>query len=567
MPTILEIANSIVHPRTFLEKMASKTRHNYDSLMPRQIRVLLLEPSHNTEAPIRFSFCVDHIDKLSGRYEALSYVWGEPILDWPLDHEDGSHICVTKNLDMALRQLRRGHGTRWLWADAACIDQKNGGEKGEQIQLMGEIFRSANCVVAWLGPGGRNEEAGMRILATAPRRTHYDAASFSTEQLRCICAFFDLEWFRRLWTIQECVLSSEFFFMYGASEITLERLIDVLKFSQWSCWGGGLTHPSVESMIMKHALRVGTIYDDTKVRNMSATKRGWRILDLVQQFGNHQCVDAHDRIFGLCGLAWDIRSTPLQAEDRVARVVYMDIDYSSSIQQSYTTFAIACMKSGMVSEVLGAASERRQQAMSSNWPTWVSDWRIQPTQRSRLALEGSRGTFDLPRENLEWKLSRVTMVPKTKVELQIPRRLAGCRETTPQDHLLVDEILIIDSMDGLVRAMRRASLDVCKDEEDFVRKLTISWQIKSSTIALFEEAIRRARTKDVGLLPYSDPLFSERFPVMRERCFFVASLPEGASRDRLDPVSFHADRSKGYLSIVWRGFPLQPFHWRPQKAT
>jgi hypothetical protein len=38
-----------------------------------------------------------------------------------------------------------------LWIDQLCIDQENNDEKGPQIQLMGDIYRTACEVVIWLG--------------------------------------------------------------------------------------------------------------------------------------------------------------------------------------------------------------------------------------------------------------------------------------------------------------------------------------------------------------------------------------------------------------------------------
>jgi hypothetical protein len=40
------------------------------------------------------------------------------------------------------------------WYDALCINQNDIQERTAQVQLMGEIFKNANPVVAWLGPEG-----------------------------------------------------------------------------------------------------------------------------------------------------------------------------------------------------------------------------------------------------------------------------------------------------------------------------------------------------------------------------------------------------------------------------
>jgi hypothetical protein len=41
--------------------------------------------------------------------------------------------------------------SRLFWIDQICINQEDETEKGHQVQFMGEIFRRAYNVFAWLG--------------------------------------------------------------------------------------------------------------------------------------------------------------------------------------------------------------------------------------------------------------------------------------------------------------------------------------------------------------------------------------------------------------------------------
>ena len=81
-------------------------------------------------------------------YAALSYVWGDP--------KDTTDIClggrvmpVTKNLANALKRLREVP-QEYFWADAICINQEDVNERGQQVQLMEDIYSSADMVYAWL---------------------------------------------------------------------------------------------------------------------------------------------------------------------------------------------------------------------------------------------------------------------------------------------------------------------------------------------------------------------------------------------------------------------------------
>jgi hypothetical protein len=120
---------------------SSGLRYAYPALRPLRICILVLQPSFEHDAPLKFTFDEANIWVALGDYEAVSYTWGEPNLTFPLYHDDGSCVWVTENLDLALRRLRHRLDARRIWADAACINQLNLDEKVMQIPLMNRIYR------------------------------------------------------------------------------------------------------------------------------------------------------------------------------------------------------------------------------------------------------------------------------------------------------------------------------------------------------------------------------------------------------------------------------------------
>lgn len=137
-----------------------------------EIRIAIIEPATQINAPIRFTFHTAFLEDLEGQYEALSYVWGASNLNLPVYHTSNGHqLQVTENLDCALRRLRRKTDPRWVWADALCIDQNNDHEKASQIPLMVDIFRSATRVVAWLHQDNESIEQGMLCVERLSRRS------------------------------------------------------------------------------------------------------------------------------------------------------------------------------------------------------------------------------------------------------------------------------------------------------------------------------------------------------------------------------------------------------------
>jgi hypothetical protein len=82
-------------------------------------------------------------------YEAISYVWGEPVFPETL-YTSAGHFKITVSLATALRRFRLTSELRRLWADAVCINQTDDEEKGHQVAQMGVIFRTASRVLAWV---------------------------------------------------------------------------------------------------------------------------------------------------------------------------------------------------------------------------------------------------------------------------------------------------------------------------------------------------------------------------------------------------------------------------------
>jgi len=121
-------------------------------LADNEIRLLHIQPGAFA-SPIICNLKV-HLLSSKPAYDALSYTW---------NNLRGSQIIivncvpcsVTSNLELALRHLRPrdGEGVHELvlWVDALCIDQGNDGEKAVQVGMMGEIYRNARRVRAWIG--------------------------------------------------------------------------------------------------------------------------------------------------------------------------------------------------------------------------------------------------------------------------------------------------------------------------------------------------------------------------------------------------------------------------------
>ena len=191
-----------------------------DRVLPNEIRLLQVLPhKEKYDSPIECNRLVVSLENRP-RYEALSYVWGDP--DILVDIRVAEcNVGVTRNLYAAPIRLRLPHQTRSLWIDQLCINQWDTKEKAEQVRLMRQIYTTCQNSLLWMGeiPQGVTETDADQVMSVL----RYMAASFKRRRgalpdcLKSDAAFEGtikaLEalsrknpWWERVWTVQEAVL-------------------------------------------------------------------------------------------------------------------------------------------------------------------------------------------------------------------------------------------------------------------------------------------------------------------------------------------------------------------------
>lgn len=115
----------------------------------------------NPQKNLRFSFNTEREDV----YHAISYVWGSSD-DTVSILVNGQRMKVRRNCEYALKQSAWYGNADYLWCDAICIDQTNDDEKGHQVYMMGDIYRNAQTVLAYVGPHADDSPSLLRALHT-----------------------------------------------------------------------------------------------------------------------------------------------------------------------------------------------------------------------------------------------------------------------------------------------------------------------------------------------------------------------------------------------------------------
>jgi hypothetical protein len=113
-------------------------------------------------------------------FTALSYVWGSPGSDTIICQD--ILVPVTPNCYSALLHLRKKLGAYCIWVDAICIDQSNLKEREQQVTLMGEIYKGAEKVFIWLGPGNTARERAMEYLSHGGLMKYFTGDNSSVEE-------------------------------------------------------------------------------------------------------------------------------------------------------------------------------------------------------------------------------------------------------------------------------------------------------------------------------------------------------------------------------------------------
>lgn len=213
----------------------------------RYIRFLFLEPGEPDD-PIA---CKLHTCELDGaHFEALSYVWGTSSLTERISC-DSKSIYITVNLRDALIQARNRFEPRALWVDSICINQEDREEKGLQVALMAEIYKSSSCTVICLGRNDAQTHAvhaaglladvnAMMDRVVQDKDFSWKPDSFpepdsddpllSDTRWESVAILTGQPWFSRGWVVQEAALGPDARILWGDVEI------DWLQFLRAYSW-------------------------------------------------------------------------------------------------------------------------------------------------------------------------------------------------------------------------------------------------------------------------------------------------------------------------------------------
>lgn len=281
----------------------------------------------------------------SSQYDALSYVWGDNLQDHEKLEINGHTIEITRNLALALSQLRLPTGERCIWVDCLCMNQHDLSERSSQVGMMLEIFSYAQKTCIHLGPETTETSFGFRALETLRVSPTSGWTAIWEDPPPLVCAgILDImrrPWWTRTWCVQEAVVAREVVFFCGRQSLTWpNKAQDVYRFSrslkaavcspQWEQFGVGIAclNPLVE--ILRLQLDSGP--DSNAWARADSTPD---LLDIAYDMRDRLSTDPRDKMFGLIGLAKSAGASAV-ALDRY-------VDYSKDNTTSFGDLALRAL--------------------------------------------------------------------------------------------------------------------------------------------------------------------------------------------------------------------------------
>ncbi|KAK5632281.1 hypothetical protein RRF57_007995 [Xylaria bambusicola] len=353
------------------------------------IRVLDLLPSLNRESPVRCSIRHVQLGSLEARYEALSYVWGARQGTQPIICNDRV-LLVTPNCVAALTRLRLPFRKRTLWIDAICIDQGTDAaataERNEQVAMMGELYRSAQGVIVWLGPG--NDELTPRIfrylkvlsifkywsVMDGPRVVRQMGKLIKPYLLGLAWpdgpgvpgkprirgpAFANMmetlgsEWFSRIWTMQETITYGRCTVMCGTSTMGWS------PFSAGMRDAGASHHANANAQLLYLRGRITDEILNPTDANANPDYKSMHDVQFLKAMCKLQCSIPHDKIYGLFAI---LRARGLHLQDP---------DYDRPLIEVLEETARAYVQYKKKLDILRITIAPSE---STGLPSWVPDW-------------------------------------------------------------------------------------------------------------------------------------------------------------------------------------------------
>ena len=211
----------------------------YTALPSDHTRILTFGDTPNT-----MSFTMEAFpDEKLPPFSALSYAWGNEAPTASIIC-NGKTVHVTPHLYSALHTMVNLGCATNIWVDAICLNQGDNAEKSIQVPKMAAIYRTANNVLAWLGPAGEDSDlvidqtridqissaaSVIKGQVTYAKLVESGLPAFADPFWPALGKLCQRGWFFRLWVVQEIALGRESFMICGDRMVSYDSLALMMR--------------------------------------------------------------------------------------------------------------------------------------------------------------------------------------------------------------------------------------------------------------------------------------------------------------------------------------------------
>ncbi|KAI0203751.1 heterokaryon incompatibility protein-domain-containing protein [Astrocystis sublimbata] len=362
-----------LHPTDKEEQLENLT---YEKMPPSPIhliRIVHLLPGEGWDA-IEVVIETTAID--SADYEALSYTWGDQADTYPIIC-NGRRLDVTRNLKLALRDLRRPDSPRLLWIDAICINQGDVDDRTQQVSRMRDVYSNAQQTISWLGQTFVGVDIAFALLQRL-HDVHHEGVADGTFDFRALLykdekipeesigtgpseaevsalyKLLDRPYFRRCWIIQEIALGRKSILKCGDHELPWDVFHSGALLCFYLGWHGAESKTTLFNPVFKLDSARSSAVNGSDIYELE-------LLELLRNFRTAAATDPRDKVFSLLGLTvTDLDELELTADYRLeTEEVYMQV--TKAIIAYCDTLDIFAVPRGNT-------------ALAAKLPSWVCDW-------------------------------------------------------------------------------------------------------------------------------------------------------------------------------------------------
>ncbi|KAL2672328.1 hypothetical protein Neosp_013032 [[Neocosmospora] mangrovei] len=371
-------------------------------LQPNEIRLVSLEASAETITRAKWKLTVASLADKSAKYYAVSYRWGQPLDEEPFKsmtndrasciHINGSDVMVTKNLSDFLHEVQRDKKLKEeeFWIDAICINQEDPQERSRQVStMMGKIYRSAKCVIAWLGDADSHTQRAfdhLDYLAKTPTLSSSETQLVSTNHSASIkgggdghcwesaIKLFDRTYWNRSWIIQELVLPENVTVRCGGHEKDWSVFWKASHKISTSDWRAHFNNLGTD-MVSRNTARNYGIPTVLKATRESIATEHWSdvLLHTLIRSRDFEATNEEDKVYALFGLIEDSVD--------VGKMPLLRPKYGKDCSPARTYFNVAIQLLRYCKEllILSCVEGRSFQTVKIGvdpLPSWVPDWSV-----------------------------------------------------------------------------------------------------------------------------------------------------------------------------------------------